>query len=115
MFSPAQQAAMDDAWLMALRLLAQTEITWTQAKPPNATMTAMVAARHVGSDETEIVNAYGIDTLMIVAEASLFPERPTKFDRIDSVNGVHIVQGAMERVLSNRITFYQLFCRGRDS
>ena len=113
MFDPATQTKLEDAWLLTLKLLAQTEITWNQAKAPNSAATFFAAQRFPGAQDTEIINAYGYGSVIVVAEASNFIVPPEKFDTLTSAAGVFTIQAAHQRIVGNKVSYWQLFASGK--
>ena len=113
MFDPQTQAKLEAAWTTALAALVQTSITWEQSKPPQQTATAMAHVKWAGNDDLEVVNAYGHGTVTIVVPANALPHIPEKLDVIRCALGTFTVQAAHKVIVSNAVSFWRLYAKGR--
>ena len=86
---------------------------WEEAKPPHATSACVGHRRQLGSNDTELVNAYGIDAVEITVLASTLPKAPAKFDKF-TVNGQnHIVQDVRQQIgFGGTVLLYRAYCKG---
>ena len=87
---------------------------WTQAKPPHATKTVVGHKRNFGSNETELVNAYGIDGVELIVKASDFATAPEKFDKFTVDTEVYTVTDVKpQRGFNNSVIIYRCYSRGK--
>lgn len=96
------------------RVLTQlgTPGVWCQALKPNATNKVTVGMRTVGWQDTELVNAYGINARILtvsVKEVSLL----AKFDRIEIGNEKYTLDDAIPVYVNGQIVFWKGVVKGR--
>ena len=87
--------------------------TWKQNKTPSLTKVVRGHLRQFRSDETDLINAYGVHGVEIICDAASFPTAPIKFDEFDlngevyTVNDVRIQNG-----FDNTPIVYRCLCKG---
>jgi hypothetical protein len=112
MFTQQVQDKLKAAWRATLANLAQVEVIFTATKPPNQSAKFFVAFRYIGRDDPELLNAYGPGAASIIADSTLFPVKPVKFDKFISKAGTFVIQAVHERIVSNDVSFYEIYAKG---
>ena len=108
------QADADAAVLTTLLGTFDHNPVWKQAKPPHDTKTVVGHKRNFGSNETELVNAYGIDGVELIVKASDFTLAPEKFDRFTVGGEVYTVTDVKaQRGFNNAVILYRCYSRGK--
>jgi hypothetical protein len=115
MLPTSDQDKMEAAFRNTLRLLTQVTATWSQVKPPNATAAISMAVRQTGKDDIDIVNSHGEDVTLFVAEIDDFPESPAKYDRLEALGEVFIIQAIKKRFVGNRVFFVDIITRSMSA
>ena len=88
--------------------------TWSRAKAPSPTKTLTVGFRTAGVKDTEIVNAYGINAIVLTVRAIDVSVAPEKFDSF-TVNGVRHTADAVHPVhLKGEVIGWKLYVRGSN-
>ena len=87
---------------------------WDQAKPPHANKTVTGHKRGFGADETELVNAYGVNGCEMIVKASDFAAQPEKFDQFTVGSERYTVDAVRpQRGFNNSVILYRCFCKGK--
>lgn len=85
--------------------------TFTQVKPPNSTASFNVGFRTAKSDESEIINTYGVGTVIITGSAGDFPVPPQKFDKITIGAENYTVHTALPVHLGNVLIGWKMYAK----
>lgn len=113
MFDASMQTKIRGA-LEQMLGLAGSAMTWTQAKPPAATRAVNGYIKMVGKDETEIINAYGMNAKVLTVAAKDFTTRPEKFDTFTLGADRYTVNAVQDIHINNAVAFYKIILRGQD-
>ena len=109
MFDLATKNKLKASYISAFDLMSQPGSV-EKAKPPHAVKALNVGFRHAGAQDTEVINAYGMNAVIITFKASdIIPE---KFDELtldgkrftlDSVHPIHV---------NGDLLFYKSYAKG---
>lgn len=114
MLSPDDRAAVRGGFEELIDLLGST-VKWVPSPSSHATAsrTMVAGVRPVGADETDVVNAYGIDARIVTAKVSDFKtDQPQKFDRFELGDEVLVVHHVRIDRVNNAKALYTCYCRG---
>ena len=89
--------------------------TWTATKPPHESKTVIGHVRNLGSNDIELINAYGADAFECTCKAADFPIQPLKFDKITLADGrSFVVQDVRSQIGYNgTIILYKMYLKGK--
>jgi hypothetical protein len=111
MLKTAEHNKIKSAMVQALDLLSVPAV-WTQTKSPNATLNIQVGFKNAGRDDTEIINSYGLDAIIITMKADDFTTRPEKFDTL-TIDGVdYTLDEVRPHRLNGEVVFLKSIIRG---
>jgi hypothetical protein len=74
--------------------------TWSRAKSPTPTVALTVGFKTAGVKDVEIVNAYGLNAIVITVRASDVSVSPEKFDSF-TINGTRYIADDVSPILLN--------------
>ena len=104
-----------DAALKQVLTLFNHRPTWSQAKPPNQTVTVRAHIRVFGGEEIELINAYGANGVAIYIDADSIPVPPEKFDTFTLDGRRYVTGGVHKRYgFNNTLLYYEVHSRGAD-
>lgn len=87
------------------------QASFVQAKAPGNTGNMTIGFRMVKAEESEIVDAYGVNTSVLTAKAADFATPPEKFDRF-TINGERFTVQSVQAVhLNTAIIGYKMFAK----
>ena len=100
---------------LALIRAAGVQCAWRQVKAPNATATAVVGFKTAGKDDQEVINSYGIDTVIITCAAVDFASAPAKYDEFVINNETYIANAVhpIHEPSTADVIMYKVLARGR--
>lgn len=88
--------------------------TWSRAKAPSPTKAVTVGFKTAGVRDTEIVNAYGLNAVVMTMRAIDTAVAPEKFDTF-TVHGVRHTADAVHPVhLNGEIIGWKIYVRGSN-
>lgn len=88
--------------------------TWSRAKAPTPTKQLVLGFKTAGVKDTEIVNAYGINAVVLTVRAMDVTVAPEKFDTF-TVNGVRHTADAVHPVnLNGTVIGWKVYVRGSN-
>jgi len=110
----AWQDTADSAVISQLLAVFDHKPEWRQAKPPNTIRTIRGFQRQFGSDESELINAYGVRGCEVVCEAASFGgDQPEKFDQFIIDGQKFTIQMVRPtKGFRNRELLFRCFCKG---
>jgi hypothetical protein len=85
--------------------------TWTQAKPPNASVSLKVGVKTISWRDEELVNAYGINARMFTMKSSDV-QTLTKFDEIRIGQEKYVMDAAIPVHIGGQLAFWKGIVRG---
>lgn len=87
---------------------------WFQAKPPRTTMIVRGFRRFFGSDEVDLLNAYGVKGCELICDLSTFNgDQPEKLDRFQVEDEMFTVQSSkVIQGYANARLLVRCYCRG---
>jgi hypothetical protein len=84
---------------------------WSSTRTPGQTATMTIGCRTAGNQDQEIINAYGIGTLILTARAVDFPIPPEKFD-VFTIGADTAVANAVHEVrLNDLLIGFKIYAR----
>lgn len=93
--------------------LGQHQMTWTEAQLPNRTQMFRGYCKMAGNRESEVVNAYGVDTRIVTLPGGVLPIDPKKLDEIQFDGMVLTVIAPPQPTMIGGVVFkWTLLCRG---
>lgn len=111
MFTSADHAKIKTGFLTAFNLACQTA-TIEKATPPHTVTTIKVGHAIAGADDTEVINAYGIGSVILTFDA--IEVTPEKFDQV-TVGANKLTIDAVKPVkINDEIIFYRAFTKGNN-
>lgn len=88
--------------------------TWSRAKAPTPTQQLVIGFKTAGVKDTEVVNAYGINAVVMTVRAVDVSVAPEKFDAF-IVNGVRHTADAVHPVHLNGVVIgWKVYVRGSN-
>ena len=109
MFDLATKNKLKGSYVTAFDLMAQpgsVEI----AKPPHTVIPVNVGFRHAGATDTEVVNAYGMNAVIITFKAADIT--PAKFDEL-TVDGKRFTLDAVHPIhVNGDLLFFKAYAKG---
>ena len=112
MLSSADKQKMRGGFEQVVGLLG-VPATWRQVKAPNGSHAATVGFRTAGKDDQEVVQAYGIDTVIITCLSKDFPTAPVKFDEFEIMTETYVANAVHPIHLNAELIGYKVLARGR--
>lgn len=111
MLNTAEFSKIKAAQLQAFDLLSSPS-AWTQAKAPHATKNVQVGIRTLGFRDTELINSYGIEAVIITMKYKDVPGIE-KFDKLDINGSRYTVQQVFPAMLNAEQLFSKMIAKGR--
>lgn len=87
---------------------------WSRAKAPSPTKTITVGFKTAGVKDTEIVNAYGINAIILTVRALDVTVAPEKFDSFTIANVRHTADAVHPVNLQGRVIGWKVYVRGSN-
>ena len=90
-------------------------VVFTQVKAPNATANVKAIVEPFRREETELINAYGINGMTVQVLAGDLPITPQKFDTFHLATGkkMTINEPIEQRERGNgNLAYYIIYCKG---
>ncbi len=85
---------------------------WSRAKAPSPVHDVIVGFKTAGVKDTEVVNSYGINAVIMTLRASDVSVAPEKFDSF-SINGIRHTADAVHTVnLGGQVIGWKIYVRG---
>lgn len=87
---------------------------WSRAKAPTPTKTITVGYKTAGVKDTDVINSYGINAIVLTVRAADVAVAPEKFDSF-TINGVrHTADAATPVNLKGEVIGWKVYVRGTN-
>jgi hypothetical protein len=112
MLDLGQYGNVSQSYWSVIRILG-VPLVYIQTKPPQTTLNIIGGWKIAGTNDAEIIQAYGIGVRVITCDARDFTTQPEKFDKF-IVNGESFSCLAVHPVhLNASLVGYKCYCKGK--